>query len=147
MLNKWRRLFHSSRVKIAFVNMSASWCWVSTYLIRIFGSRLILSNNQARATLWVLDTCLIVGLLPLMIILITAFVILKDVQHRTKSKKNFAFERHTVNIVQIKIVVMNWYLGLVLGVLVWCGVTRRVSSHLDFFWFSLIGLEKNETLH
>ena len=36
------------------------------------GSRLILSNNQSRATLWVLETCLIVGLLPFMIILITA---------------------------------------------------------------------------
>ena len=30
------------------------------------------SNNQSRATLWVLETCLIVGLLPFMIILITA---------------------------------------------------------------------------
>ena len=28
--------------------------------------------KQTRATLWVLDTCLIVGLLPLIIILITA---------------------------------------------------------------------------
>ena len=28
-------------------------------------------NYQSRATLWVLDTCLIVGLLPLMIIFIT----------------------------------------------------------------------------
>ena len=36
------------------------------------GSKLILSNNQSRATLWVLETCLIVGLLPFMIILITA---------------------------------------------------------------------------
>ena len=27
------------------------------------GSRLIVSNNQSKATLWVLDTCLIVGLL------------------------------------------------------------------------------------
>ena len=35
-------------------------------------SRLILSNNQSKATLWVLDTCLIVGLLPFIIILITA---------------------------------------------------------------------------
>ena len=38
----------------------------------IFGSKLIRSNNQSRATLWVLETCLIVGLLPLKIILITA---------------------------------------------------------------------------
>ena len=36
------------------------------------GSKLILSNNQSRSTLWVLETCLIVGLLPFMIILITA---------------------------------------------------------------------------
>ena len=35
-------------------------------------SKLILSNGQSSATLWVRDTCLIVGLLPLMIILITA---------------------------------------------------------------------------
>ena len=42
------------------------------YLIWILGSKLILSNNQSRATLWVLETCLIVGLLPFIIILITA---------------------------------------------------------------------------
>ena len=36
-----------------------------------FGSKLILSNNQFNATLLVLDTCLIIGLRPLMIILIT----------------------------------------------------------------------------
>ena len=45
---------------------------VSTYLIWIFGSKSILSNNQSSATLWVLDTCLIVGLRPLIIILMTA---------------------------------------------------------------------------
>ena len=45
---------------------------VSMCLIWILGSRLILSNNQSRATLWVLETCLIVGLLPFQIILITA---------------------------------------------------------------------------
>ena len=55
-----------------FVNMSASWFFASMYLIWILGSKLILSNNQSSATLWVLETCLIVGLLPLMIILITA---------------------------------------------------------------------------
>ena len=36
MLNKWRRLFHSSRVKWPFVSMCASWCLVSTYLIWFF---------------------------------------------------------------------------------------------------------------
>ena len=52
MLNKRRRLLHSSRVKLPFVNVSASWCLVSTCSIWIFGSRLILSTNQ------VLDRCL-----------------------------------------------------------------------------------------
>ena len=42
------------------------------YLIWILRPKLIRSINQSRATLWVLETCLIVGLLPLMIILITA---------------------------------------------------------------------------
>ena len=42
------------------------------YLIWILVSKLIRSNNQSSATLWVLETCLIVGLLPSMIILITA---------------------------------------------------------------------------
>ena len=55
-----------------FVNMSASWFLVSIYLIYIFESRLMRSKNQSSATLWVLETCLIVGLLPLIIILITA---------------------------------------------------------------------------
>ena len=44
----------------------------------VFG---ILSNNQSRETLWVLDTCLIVGLLHLIIVLITASLVLKHVQH------------------------------------------------------------------
>ena len=42
------------------------------YLIWIFGPKLIRSNNQSSATVWVLETCLIVGLLPFIIILITA---------------------------------------------------------------------------
>ena len=72
MLNKHKRWFHSSRVKFPLVSMSASWFSVSMFLIWILGSKLMLSNNQSRATLWVLQTCLIVGLLPFIIILITA---------------------------------------------------------------------------
>ena len=72
ILNKHKRWFHSSRVKFPLVSMSASWFLVSMYLIWILGSKLILSNNQSRATLWVLETCLIVGFLPFKIILITA---------------------------------------------------------------------------
>ena len=44
--------------EIPLVNISASWCLVSTYRIRILESRSILSNNQSKATLWVLNTCL-----------------------------------------------------------------------------------------
>ena len=52
--------------------MSASWFLVSMYLIWILETKLIRSNNQSRAPLWVLETCLIVVLLPFLIILITA---------------------------------------------------------------------------
>ena len=44
------------------------------------------------------------------------FVILKDVQHRTKSRK-LRIRRDVVNIAQIKVVVLGWNLGLVLSVL------------------------------
>ena len=54
-LNKWSRLFHSSRVKLPSVKMSASWyVWYQMYRIWILESRLILSNNQPKATLWFL---------------------------------------------------------------------------------------------
>ena len=72
MFTKRRRWFHSSRVNLLFVSMSAIWFWVSTILIWILVSKLILSNRQPSATMWVLDTCLLIGLLPLMIIPITA---------------------------------------------------------------------------
>ena len=59
--------------------MSASWFLVSMYLIWILGSRLIQTKNQSSATRWVLETCLIVGLLPFKIILITAhFAVLRS---------------------------------------------------------------------
>ena len=49
------------------------------------------SNNQSRATLWVLETCLIVGLLPFMIILITASLSSK-IYNRTSLREEFTFE-------------------------------------------------------
>ena len=48
---------------------------------------MILSNNQSRATLCFLETCLIVGLLPLKIILITA-----SWSWYTNNKQNFLVE-------------------------------------------------------
>ena len=89
--NKQRRWSHSSRVKLPFVNASASWSLVSTYLIWIFGSKLILSNNQSSATLWVLDTCLIVGLLPLMIISSTASLS-SNTSNKASWCENWTFE-------------------------------------------------------
>ena len=60
--------------------MSASWFLVSTSLIWIFESTIILSNIETTAALWVRDTCLIVGLRPSMIILITSSLSSEDVQ-------------------------------------------------------------------
>ena len=64
---------------IPFITCEISFCQYVCELyfgLNVFefdlGSKLIRSNNQSRATLWVLETCLIVGLLPFMIILITA---------------------------------------------------------------------------
>ena len=49
MMNKHKRWFHSSRVKFSFVGVSASWFWVSMYLIWIFGSKLILSKQPIKS--------------------------------------------------------------------------------------------------
>ena len=58
---------------IPFITCEISLCqYVSELVLGVNGAKLILSNNQSRATLWVLETCLIVGLLPFMIMLITA---------------------------------------------------------------------------
>ena len=80
ILNKHNKWFHSSRVKFPLVRMSASWFLVSMYLIWIFGSRLVRSNNQSSATLWVLETCLIVGLFPFNDHLDHCFVVFKHIQ-------------------------------------------------------------------
>ena len=45
------------------------------------------------------------------------FVVLKNVEHSTE-KRRLRVRRHTVNIAQIKIVMLGWNLGFVLGVLV-----------------------------
>ena len=71
--------------------MSASWFLVSMYLVWIFGSKLIRSNNQSSATLWVLETCLIVGLLPSMIILITSSLSSKT-YNKTSWREEMTFE-------------------------------------------------------
>ena len=44
MLNNWRRLFHSSRVKLSLYKMSANWCLVSMYQFWILGSRITIKQ-------------------------------------------------------------------------------------------------------
>ena len=109
MLNKWRRLFHSSRVKLPSVTMSASGCLVSRYRIWILESRSILSTDQSKATLWVLDACLIVGLRPLIIIFNHGFIVLKDIQHSIGTRMCSAWW-NVINIGQIEIGVCSWNL-------------------------------------
>ena len=87
MLNKWRRRFHSSRVKLSFVSMFATWFLMSTCLIWIFGSRFILSNAQSSATLWVRDTCLIYGLLSFDDFLDHRFNIFKNVKQSSRVRR------------------------------------------------------------
>ena len=91
VLNKHKRCFHSSRVKFPLVSMSPSWFLVSMCLIWILGSKLIRSKNQSRATLWVLETCLIEGLLPFMIIFITASLSSK-MYNKASFREEFTFE-------------------------------------------------------
>ena len=81
MLNKWRRLLHSSRVNLPLVNMSTSWCLVSMYRIWILESRLILSNNQSKSNSvgsWHMSHC---GTLAFDYHFSHGFIIFKDTQH------------------------------------------------------------------
>ena len=81
-LDRRRRLLHSSRVKLSLVSKSASLFLVSTYLIWILGSIWFASNNQSYATLWVLDTCVIIATSSLDDNLDHCLVIFKNVQLR-----------------------------------------------------------------
>ena len=56
VLNKRRKWFHSSRVKLPLVSKSLRWFpRVNILKFLILGSKLILSNNRSGATLWVRD--------------------------------------------------------------------------------------------
>ena len=52
------------------------------------------SNNQSRATLWVLETCLIVGLLSLMVILIIASLSSKKITTKLLGAKTGRLREH-----------------------------------------------------
>ena len=108
-LNTRWRLLHSSRVKFPFVNMSASWCLVSIYSMWIFGSKLILSNNESNATLWERDTCLIIGL-PVTIFLINASLS-KKVNHCSWPTR-LCVCGHIIDVNQFKTISFDVSLGL-----------------------------------
>ena len=115
----------------------------STYLISIFGSRLILSNNKSRATLWVPDTCLIVGLLPLMTILITASLSTKcRASHRIEKTSRSTKHNQQYSIQDCRDELEPWF-GFGCACLMWCHATSLFVLDL---WFSLIDLGKNESL-
>ena len=103
------------------------------------GSKLILSNNQSRATLWVLETCLIVGLLPFDCHPNHGFTVLKHVLRGNGLRKS-RIPRHIVNVKQIRTVVRGWNFGLILVRLldvVWCNrspCANESQVYLDWFW-------------
>ena len=80
--------------------MSASWLLVSMYLIWSWGPNWFHQTTNQEQTLWVLETCLIVGLLPFMIILITASLSIKDVQHSFLTRRMHVWG-NKINIIQI----------------------------------------------
>ena len=91
MLNKQRRWFHSSRVKVPSVRMSASWFLVSTYLIWICESKLIQQKRVSLTQLCGFGIRLVVGLLPLILILTAASVSSKMLS-KASERESVAFE-------------------------------------------------------
>ena len=88
------------------------------YLIWILVSRLIRSNNQSWATLWVLESCLIVGLLPLIIILITA-----SLSSNTYNKASWRADWTFEGTASVSLVTLILFVRLVVFVI----ITLRVS--------------------
>ena len=107
--------FSIRHVKLPLDNMSASWWLMSMYLIWILESRLILSNHQCRVILWILDTCLLVGLLSFIIILSTASL--------SSKMYNKAFIREELTFDEIKSTLL-----------------RSRSACLVKFWFFMWGV-------
>ena len=97
-----------------------------------FGSKLTLSNNQSRATLWVRETCLIVGLRPFENHLNHGLIVLKDIQHGTSTRMH-CVEWNVVNVCWNDVGVLDWD-----GVMhVWLDNCRRVSPELFLGLFNL----------
>ena len=86
---------------------------------------MILSNNQSRETLWVRETCLNAGLLPLIIILITASMSLKT-YNMALAQECIVLDGMWSMLVGMTLV----WLELDGVVHVWLGSLQRVSPEL-----------------
>ena len=99
---------------------------VSELMFGAIVTNLILSNNQSRATLWVRETCLIVGLRPLIIILITASLSSKTDNIALESE-SVVFGGNVINVCWNDVGVLGWD-----GVMhIWLDNRRRVSPWLS----------------
>ena len=139
MSSRCKKLFHSSRVKLPLVHKSVIWFLMSTCLIWILGSKMIPLNNQSNATRRVPDTCLMVGLLPFMIILITASLTSKMFQ-RDSPWEECAFTR-TWSILDKStcVVVICLGLGVIFGL-------AAVSRELGTIEFALSCVERKTSI-
>ena len=115
-----RRWFHSSRVKLPLVYMSASWFLVSTYLIWSLGSKLIV---------------------PLLLIFDYCFMVFKDVQLRLALRRmcvcgNVVHMRRLLNITVSLLLVFGFLISRAVSCLTsvarcwvswWLGAVRRTQ--------------------
>ena len=98
-------LMLNDKKMIPFIEISLGQCvcelvfGVNTFDLDL-GVQIDSINSQSRATLWVLETCLVVGLVPLMIILISTSLSSK-IYNKASSQEEFTFEETKINIVQI----------------------------------------------
>ena len=134
MLNNWRGLFHSSRVKLPSVKMSASWCLVSMCRVWILESRLITVKQPIRSNSvgswhashrWTppaFDNHLNHG-----------FLVLKDIQHSIGTRMCSVWW-NVINVGWIEIG-RGWNLFLH----VWFSVCRQVSPWPSYI-FGVVGL-------
>ena len=100
-------------------------------------------KKQSSATLWVRDTCLIAGLLPLMIILITASLSSKCRASHQIKKTSRSTKRNQHHSIQDCCAWLELRFGFGCACLMWCYATSLLVLDL---WFSVIGVVKSERL-
>ena len=99
------------------------------YLIWFFGSKLIRSNSQSRATLWVLETCLIVGTSSLYTHLDHCFVVLQHIQQSFLMRRSWRLREHAEHFSK------HWRVHQIARLARdLCHGRQRVSSFYHGFW-------------